>query len=202
MGRGDGGHDLLRPRHRGDALQFVDAVGGLVRDGTRVPPTLLSAMPGSGSAAHPLISERTADLLRWLMGLPVEHGHGTRANLDSYRDRRQDGPAEKPIGGRYSLDSVLASFVAAFPIDAPRYVVFVTLDEPKGDAGTYGSSSGGWTAAPVVAAIIDRIGPMLGIPPSETTVAQAYRARLGKLHPETGKLTRREASLAPGSAVR
>ena len=97
---------------------------------------------------------------------------------------------------------MLASFVAAFPIDAPRYVVFATLDEPKGDASTYGLRYGGWTAAPVVSAIIDRIGPILGIPPSGDEVAEEYRARLAKLHPEKAKLTRQEASLALGSAVR
>ena len=137
-----------------------------------------------------------------MMWLVVEHGTGTRANLDSYEIGGKTGTAEKPIGGRYSLDSVLASFVAAFPIDAPRYVVFATLDEPKGDASTYGLRYGGWTAAPVVSAIIDRIGPILGIPPSGDEVAEEYRARLAKLHPEKAKLTRREASLALGSAVR
>jgi cell division protein FtsI (penicillin-binding protein 3) len=136
------------------------------------------------------------------MWLAVEHGTGTQANLDSYEIGGKTGTAEKPVGGRYSLDSVLASFVAAFPIDAPRYVVFATLDEPKGDSGTYGFRYGGWTAAPVVASIIDRIGPMLGISPSETDVVEEYRARLAKLHPEAPKLTRREASLAAGSAVR
>ena len=46
----------------------------------------------------------------------------------------------------------MASFVAAFPIDQPRYVVLVTLDEPKGDDETFGQAQGGWTAAPTVGA--------------------------------------------------
>ena len=41
-----------------------------------------------------------------------------------------------------------------------------SLDEPQGDAGTHGYRTGGWTAAPVVAQIIDRIGPILGVPRS------------------------------------
>jgi cell division protein FtsI (penicillin-binding protein 3) len=183
-------------------LQFVDAVGGLVRDGTRVPPTLLKRDPDTLPPRTRYVAEDTAEVLRWLMWLAVEHGTGTRANLDSYEIGGKTGTAEKPKGGRYSLDSVLASFVAAFPIDDPRYVVFVSLDEPKGDAGTYGLRYGGWTAAPVVAAIVDRIGPLLGVPPSGEEVAQAYRARLAKLHPEKVTTPRREASLALGSAVR
>ncbi len=99
---------------------------------------------------------------------------------------------------------MLASFVGAFPIDEPRYVVFVTLDEPKGDAGTYGLRYGGWTAAPVVAAIIDRIGPILGVSPSEPPRWRSeYRARLATAAPEKrSNHSRQEASLAPGSAVR
>ncbi len=183
-------------------LQFVDAVGGLVRDGTHVPATLLKREADAIPPRTRYISEETAALLRWLMWLVVEHGTGTRAKLDSYEIGGKTGTAEKPKGGRYSLDSVLASFVAAFPINDPRYMVFVSLDEPKGDAGTYGLRYGGWTAAPVVSAIIDRIGPILGVPPSGDAAAEDYRARLAKLHPEKTNPSRREASLALGSAVR
>jgi cell division protein FtsI (penicillin-binding protein 3) len=183
-------------------LQFVDAVGGLVRGGMHVPPTLLKRDPAAIPAGTRYVSERTSELLRWLMWLVVEHGTGTRANLDSYEIGGKTGTAEKPGRGGYSLDRVLASFVGAFPIDQPRYVVFVTLDEPKGDAGTYGLRYGGWTAAPVVSAIIDRIGPILGIPPSGDLVTEQYQARLAKLHPEKVKHPRQEASLAPGSALR
>ena len=171
-------------------LQFVDAVGGLVRDGTRVPPTLLKRDPGAIPPSTRYVSEQTAELLRWLMWLAVEHGTGTQANLDSYEIGGKTGTAEKPIGGRYSLDSVLASFVAAFPIDAPRYVVFATLDEPKGDASTYGLRYGGWTAAPVVAAIIDRIGPMLGIPPSDDRRGGGVSREAGEAAPGDSRNSR------------
>ena len=53
-----------------------------------------------------------------------------------------------------------------------------------------------------VRAIVDRIGPILGVPPSGADVAADYRARLAKLHPETAATSRREASLALGGAVR
>ena len=59
------------------------------------------------------------------------------------------GTAEKSNGRGYSKDKVLASFLAAFPIDSPRYVVLVSFDEPKGDASTHGLRYGGWTAGPV-----------------------------------------------------
>ena len=78
-------------------LQFVDAVGGLVRDGTRVPPTLLKRDPAATCRRAPATSpSTTAELLRWLMWLVVEHGTGTQAKLDSYEIGGKTGTAEKP----------------------------------------------------------------------------------------------------------
>ena len=48
---------------------------------------------------------------------------------------------------------------------APRYVVFAMLDEPSGTEETRGYATGGWVAAPVVGRVIERLGPMLGVPP-------------------------------------
>ena len=125
------------------------------------------------------------------------------SRLDSYLIGGKTGTAEKPENGRYSIDRVLASFVGAFPIDDPRYVVFVSLDEPKGDASSHGLHYGGWTAAPVVAAIIDRIGPVLGVAPTDPKVAERMRARLAAFQPKMWRPTaRQEASIAPGSVDR
>lgn len=186
-------------------LQFIDAAGGLVGDGTRVPTTLVkrSAAAVAELPRTRYIDPHTADLMHWLMWLVVEQGSGTRAKLDNYLIGGKTGTAEKSNGRGYSKDKVLASFLAAFPIDAPRYVVLVSFDEPKGDASTHGLRYGGWTAGPVAAAIIDRIGPVLGVPPTPPEVAQSMRARLEQLQP-TGVVpsSLQEASFAPGSARR
>jgi cell division protein FtsI (penicillin-binding protein 3) len=50
-------------------------------------------------------------------------------------------------------------------MDAPRYVIFAMFDEPKGNKSTHGYATGGWIAAPVVRAVVERIGPMLGVEP-------------------------------------
>lgn len=183
-------------------LQFVEAVGGLIGDGHRVAPTLLKRTPGVPVVRTKLVEPRTAELLRLLMWLTVDEGTGTRAKLDAYLVGGKTGTAEKPVGGRYSLDKVLASFVGAFPIDDPRYVVLVTLDEPQGTKETHGYRYGGWTAAPVVAAIIDRIGPLLGVPPTPPGTATKLRARLAALGGIAPLPGRQEVGLAAGSAGR
>ena len=74
------------------------------------------------------------------------------------------GTAEKASGRGYRKKSLISSFVAAFPIHQPRYVVFAMIDEAQGIARTYGNATGGWVAAPAVKRVIERIAPILRIP--------------------------------------
>lgn len=180
-------------------LQFLDAAAAIAGDGTRVAPTLLSRAEGAAPPRTRLIAEQTAADMRWLMWLAVAHGSGDQARLPTYLVGGKTGTAEKASRGGYSRERVLASFLGAFPIQAPRYFVFAALDEPKGDKETFGFRYGGWTAAPVVAAIIDRIGPLLNVPPTPPAVAAAMQARLERLLPDAG---REEAPLAARSARR
>jgi cell division protein FtsI (penicillin-binding protein 3) len=46
----------------------------------------------------------------------------------------------------------------------PRYVVFILLDQPHGTKETAGFALAGWTAAPTVGRVIQRIAPLLGVP--------------------------------------
>ena len=85
---------------------------------------------------------------------------------------------------------------------AARWVL-VSLDEPQGDASSHGLRVGGWTAAPVAATIIDRIGPILGVPPTPPGVAEQMRARLAAFQPVASVPSSvQEASFALGSARR
>src|SRR5690606_42020484 len=95
----------------------------------------------------------------------------------------------------------MSSFIAAFPIHQPRYVVLVTLDEPKGDAATFGYAHGGWTAAPTVGRIIGRIGPLLGLPPDGAMAEPWFRGVLLRGEAFTGRTHKTEKSLASPAGV-
>jgi cell division protein FtsI (penicillin-binding protein 3) len=57
----------------------------------------------------------------------------------------------------------------------PRYAVFVTIDEPRGNKKSAGFETGGWVAAPAVNRVITSMGPLLQIPPvdEQSPVIQA-----------------------------
>jgi cell division protein FtsI (penicillin-binding protein 3) len=62
---------------------------------------------------------------------------------------------------------MVTSFAGVFPMDEPRYVIVVMLDEPKATAETFGFRTAGWNVAPVISKTVSRIAPMLGVRPDK-----------------------------------
>lgn len=183
-------------------LQFIDAIGVLAGDGTRVPPTVLKRN-GAMPTRERIVAEQTARDLRWLMWLTVEKGTGTQVRETGYLVGGKTGTADKfnPNGRGYLNGAVIASFVGVFPIEEPRYVVMVMLDEPTGDGSSFGLRYGGWTAAPVVANIIARTGPVLGLPLSTPVAAVELQQRLAvtsRINARTQRREERVAAVVPG----
>ena len=146
-------------------LQLVSGVSAMVNGGVLYAPTLIKRQPGQVPAGKRVISARTSDRMRRLLRLVVTKGTGRKAAAPGYMVGGKTGTAEKVRGRRYKSKALISSFIAAFPMNAPRYVVFTMLDEPTGNAKTYGYATGGWVAAPVVGGIVRRIGPLLKVPP-------------------------------------
>jgi cell division protein FtsI (penicillin-binding protein 3) len=99
------------------------------------------------------------------MRLVVEHGTGRKASVPGYLVGGKTGTAEKVSRRGYKKKALISSFVAAFPMNKPRYVVLAMLEEAKGTRETFGFATGGWVAAPVVGAVVRRIAPVLGLRP-------------------------------------
>ncbi|HET7575192.1 MAG TPA: penicillin-binding protein 2 [Sphingomicrobium sp.] len=147
-------------------LQLAMGYATLFDDGIYHPPTILKVGPG-----HPLkpgrrvFSADTSYRMRSLLRLVVMKGTGRKADAPGYRVGGKTGTAQKVIDGRYSQTVNVTSFAGVFPMDDPRYVVVVMLDEPKATPETYGFTTAGWNVAPVVSKTISRIAPMLGVTP-------------------------------------
>jgi cell division protein FtsI (penicillin-binding protein 3) len=181
-------------------LQAIDAVAGAIC-GEPLPSThLVAESPPPGRATAP-VSAETAAKLRWLMWLTVAEGTGAQAAVPGYLVGGKTGSADKAGRGGYRGRGIMASFVAAFPIDRPRYVVLVTLDEPRGDAATYGHGTGGWTAAPTAGRIVSRIGPLLGLPPADPGAELWFRSRLIQGQAVNGRTHATEPSFAAAPNV-
>ncbi len=153
------GHGIAVP-----PLSFASAMATLVNGGERIKPTFLLAAKGADEAGERVIQAETSATMRDLMRLVVERGTGRKAAVPGVPVGGKTGTALKAKEGRYTHD-VINSFVAAFPIDAPKYLVMVTIDEPKPEPGAP-SFEASQNAAPTAGAIIKRVAPMLDILPT------------------------------------
>jgi len=145
-------------------VQLAAGIASLVNGGTYHGPTLLKheEMKNRGER---VISATTSEKMRGLMRLVVSNGTGGKADVRGYLVGGKTGTAEKISARGYSKSAKLSSFIGAFPMNAPRYVVLAFFDEPKGNKRTFNYATGGWVAAPVVGRVIERMGPLVGIAP-------------------------------------
>jgi cell division protein FtsI (penicillin-binding protein 3) len=147
-------------------LQALAAVGALVNGGVMVPPTFLKRSEADAKALGArVIKPETSEAMRYVMRLNAEKGSATRAAVAGFYVGGKTGTAEKVIGGRYSKNRLLTTFMAISPADKPKYVFLTILDEPQGLPETHGFATSGWNASPVTGNIIERAAPLLGIPP-------------------------------------
>ena len=144
-------------------LHLVAGVAALVNGGEFRPPTLL--LHDETILGDRITKKKTSDQIRQLMRTVVTEGTGKYADVPGYFVGGKTGTAEKAVNGSYRKKAVLSSFVAAFPIDDPRYCVLIMVDEPQGTKETHGFITAGWTAAPTVARVIGQIAPLAGLLP-------------------------------------
>jgi cell division protein FtsI (penicillin-binding protein 3) len=142
-------------------LSFVTAASEIVNGGRRITPTFLRR--DGDARGEQIIKPETSQTMRELLRYVVTNGTGKNADVPGYNVGGKTGSAEKVGGRRYVAHKLLTSFCAVFPIDNPRYLVFVMLDEPHGTKATFGFALAAWTSAPLAKQVIARVAPMLGM---------------------------------------
>jgi len=143
----------------------------IVNDGLYVRPKLVMNDEPQDDAELRLISSKTAHKMQALMRLVVSDGTARKAEVPGYLVGGKTGTAEKAGAGGYHKKKLISSFVGAFPMDDPRYVVMVMVDEPKGNKQSYGYATAGWVAAPAAARVVSSIASILNIDPVENVAA-------------------------------
>jgi cell division protein FtsI (penicillin-binding protein 3) len=154
------GHGIAVP-----PIVFARAAAALVNGGRLVEPTFLATEKDSALRRR-VISKEASAAMRDLMRQVVERGTGKRAQVPGIALGGKTGTAEKVEHGRYTK-RVLTTFLAAFPIDEPRFLVMVSLDDPKTNK-TAPRTEAAYNAAPTAGSVIKRIAPMLGVAASNS----------------------------------
>ncbi|CCI83008.1 peptidoglycan D,D-transpeptidase FtsI family protein [Corynebacterium otitidis] len=145
-------------------LQMASVFQTLANGGERVEPRIVDEVTGPDGEPEELPEPHTTRVLSPETARTVvemfrsvtqsdpqgrQQGTGADAAVEGYQTSGKTGTAQKvdPDTGAYSNSSNWITFAGIAPADDPRYVIAVTLDDPK--SGVEDDGSGGQSAAPV-----------------------------------------------------
>jgi cell division protein FtsI (penicillin-binding protein 3) len=132
------------------AMQATSVFATIANNGVRVSPTVIAGTsdasghftPTANRSSERVVSEDTAVKLRLMMESVVSaQGTAPSAAIPGYRVAGKTGTAMRYDQNTGKYSGYTASFIGFAPADAPRYVISVTLQDPKN--GHYGGSLGG-----------------------------------------------------------
>ena len=140
-------------------LQLAQAYTVFARDGELVPITLMRTdQPAHGVR---VFSERNALAVRRMLHMAAGPGGTSQlAQTVGYSVGGKTGTARKHEGKGYAARKYRSFFVGLAPVDQPRVVIAVMVDEP-GNGVIYG----GAVAAPVFSDVAQQTLRLLGVPP-------------------------------------
>jgi len=139
-------------------IQLAQAYSVIANNGLYTP---LSLRKGLFNESKRVINEDTAKTLLSMLEKVVEDGTSKKAAVNGYRVGGKSGTAWKTSGsGGYSTDRYRSIFAGIAPIDDPKLVAVVFIEEPTGEF-----YYGGDVAAPVFSEIISQSLQLLSIPP-------------------------------------
>jgi cell division protein FtsI (penicillin-binding protein 3) len=145
-------------------IQMAAAYSAIANGGVLRQPRLVVREGGAHVSEPPgrrVLDKRIAvRVRRMLEGVLAPGGTASEVEVPGYTLAGKTGTAEKAEDGGYSKSDFVASFVGFAPVDDPRLLVAVVVDEPKGSY--YGAD----VAAPAFGEIAEFALPHLGIPPS------------------------------------
>jgi cell division protein FtsI (penicillin-binding protein 3) len=147
-------------------FQLARAYTVFARDGDLAPVTLLKS--GDAAAGVRVIDAKTAQAMRQMLHLvTLSGGTAPKAQTMGYSVGGKTGTAYKQEGKGYDQKKYRGVFVGLAPVEKPRIVVAVMIDEP-----TAGKYFGGDVAAPVFSATVQQTLRMLGVQPDMSVKPQ------------------------------
>ncbi|TPI14392.1 penicillin-binding protein 2 [Mesorhizobium sp. B4-1-3] len=145
-------------------LQAAVGCAALMQGYLIEPTFLVRSEEEAVAVAKRVVTDKTVEGMRYLYTLNAEKGSARNARAPGYRVGGKTGTAEKVINGRYSKELNFNTFVAAFPMDDPQFLVFTIADAPHPEKP--GMTDVAANNAGVMAGnIIRRSAAMLGVKP-------------------------------------
>jgi cell division protein FtsI (penicillin-binding protein 3) len=142
------------------ALHLIQTIAAIVNDGQKCKLNLIINDSLPNPECEQVIRKDVSRKMRKMLRNVVVMGSGKRAEVEGYCLGGKTGTSIKIVNGRYDKTKNLSSFVGAFPMNDPKYVLFVSIDEPKG--GKY-ETTGGAVAASIAKKIVEQMIPIFGI---------------------------------------
>ncbi len=140
-------------------FQMAHSYTAFAHDGRIVPVTMLkTSEPATGVR---VFSPQNAAAVRKMLQMAAgPGGTGQKAQTVGYSVGGKSGTAHKQVGKSYASNKYRAWFTGMAPIDSPRIIVAVMIDEPS--AGQY---YGGAVAAPVFSEVVQQTLRMMDVQP-------------------------------------
>jgi cell division protein FtsI (penicillin-binding protein 3) len=155
-------------------LQIARAYAVLANKGVKLPISLL-ALEGQADPGEQVVDPQIAgQVLQVLHAVTGEHGTARKARIPGYTVGGKTGTVHKVGPEGYIEDQYVALFAGVVPVDDPRLVTVVVINNPQGDI--YG---GGAAAAPVFSAVTRGALRLLDIPVSEMPAVAAAETAPG-----------------------
>jgi cell division protein FtsI (penicillin-binding protein 3) len=141
-------------------FQLAQAYTVFAHDGEMVPMSLVKTNQTQVSGARVFSSHNAAAIRSMLHMVTIQGGTAPKAQTMGYSVGGKTGTAHKVEGKGYASKKYRGFFVGIAPIDNPRIVVAVMVDEPTG-----GAYFGGDVAAPVFSQTVQQTLRMMGVQP-------------------------------------
>ncbi len=145
-------------------LHLIAGVAALTNGGFYNVPTFIKD-GNKDKATTQVLDSKISEHLRQMMWAVINWDPWTKNPAKHYAVGGKTGTANMKDGHSYNINKVRTSFVGVFPVTDPKYIVQVTLLNPKGIKETHMFNNAGWNAKTVGLNLINEIAPYLNVAP-------------------------------------
>lgn len=149
-------------------IQMIRAAAVIANGGKLVTPHIVDKLVGTGweedikpKVGDKVISSKAVAEITNMMVEAAENGEAKWTYIGGFKVAGKTGTAQIPISGHYDAEKTIASFIGFAPADDAKFVMLISLREPK--SSPWASE----TAAPLWYSIARDLFPYFGIQPEE-----------------------------------